>query len=132
MLQQRITRRELSVRSDTRFNTGELIMKIEVVKSAAPRPLANYSEAMVAGPLIFAAGQLASDFKTGVPAEARRHPSFPFYGSDIKLQTDFILKNLSRTFAAAGSSLEHVVKAQVFLTDLNDFAAFDEVWRQHF
>ena len=46
-------------------------MKIEVVKSGAPRPLANYSEAMVAGPWIFAAGQLASDFKTGVPAEAR-------------------------------------------------------------
>ena len=54
-------------------------MKIEVVKSGAPRPLANYSEAMVAGPWIFAAGQLASDFKTGVPEEARKHPNFPFY-----------------------------------------------------
>jgi enamine deaminase RidA (YjgF/YER057c/UK114 family) len=53
-------------------------MKIEVVKSGAPRPLANYSEATVAGPWIFAAGQLASDFKTGVPAEARKHPNFPF------------------------------------------------------
>ena len=132
MLQQRITSRELSVRSDTRFNTGELIMKIEVVKSAAPRPLANYSEAMVAGPLIFAAGQLASDFKTGVPAEARRQPSFPFYGSDVKLQTRFVLENLKKTFAAAGSSLDYVFKAQVFLTDLNDFHAFDEVWKEYF
>ena len=67
-----------------------------------------------------------------MPAEARKHPDFPFYGSDIKLQTDFILKNLARTFAAAGSSLEHVVKAQVFLTDLKHFAAMDEVWKQHF
>ncbi|MGP0093885.1 MAG: RidA family protein [Xanthobacteraceae bacterium] len=108
------------------------MIRPRTIQSVNPRPLANYSEATVAGNLIFAAGQLASDFKTGVPAEARKHPNFPFYGSDIKLQTDFILKNLARTFAAAGSSLERVVKAQVFLTDLNDFAGFDEVWRQYF
>ena len=108
------------------------MITIETITSDIPRPLANYSEAMRAGPLVFAAGQLASDFKTGVPAEARKHPNFPFYGSDIKLQSHFILKNLARTFAAAGSSLDHVVKAQVFLTDLNNFAAFDEVWREHF
>jgi reactive intermediate/imine deaminase len=108
------------------------MIRPRTIQSENPRPLANYSEATVAGNLIFAAGQLASDFKTGVPAEARKHPNFPFYGSDIKLQTDFILKNLARTFAAAGSSLEQVVKAQVFLTDLNDFAGFDEVWRQYF
>jgi reactive intermediate/imine deaminase len=107
-------------------------MKIDVVRSDAPRPLANYSEAMVAGPWIFAAGQLASDFKTGVPPEARKHPNFPFYGSDIKLQTRFVLENLKRTFEAAGSSLDHVFKAQVFLTDLDDFCAFDEVWKEYF
>ena len=107
-------------------------MKIDVVKSGAPRPLANYSEAMVAGPFIFAAGQLASDFKSGVPPEARKHPNFPFYGSDIKLQTRYILENLKRTFEAAGSSLEHAFKAQVFLTDLDDFCAFDEVWKEYF
>ena len=44
---------------------------------------------------------------------------FPFYGSDIKLQTRFILENLKGTFEAAGSSLDNVFKAQVFLTDLN-------------
>src|ERR1700732_3681681 len=98
-------------------------MKIEVVKSAAPRPLANYSEAMVAGPLIFAAAQLASDFKTGVPAEARRQPSFPFYGSDVKLQTRFVLENLKKTFAAAGSSLDHVFKGPGFLPNSQHFPA---------
>ncbi|HET7849015.1 MAG TPA: RidA family protein [Pseudolabrys sp.] len=107
-------------------------MGIKVIKSDVPQPLANYAEASQANDLIFAAGQLASDFKTGVPPEARKHPNFPFYGSDIKLQADYVLKNLARTFKAAGTSLDNVIKAQVFLMDLNDFAAFDEVWREHF
>jgi reactive intermediate/imine deaminase len=107
-------------------------MSIKVIKSDIPQPLANYSEASQANGLIFAAGQLASDFKTGVPAEARKHPNFPFYGSDIKLQTDYVLKNMAKTFKAAGTSLDNVIKAQVFLTDLNDFNGFDEVWKQHF
>jgi reactive intermediate/imine deaminase len=106
--------------------------KHAVVTSDNPKPLANYSEAIRVGDLVFAAGQLASDFKTGVPAEARKRANFPFYGSDIQLQTDYVLKNLKRTFEAAGSSLEHVVKAQVFLTDLDDFAGFDQVWKSYF
>ena len=107
-------------------------MTIKVVKSGAPRPLANYNEAFVVGDLVFAAGQLASDFKTGIPPEARKQEGFPFYGSDIELQTTYVLENLKRTFEAAGSSLDHVVKAQVFLTDLNDFAGFDQVWKRYF
>src|SRR5579862_7946538 len=102
------------------------------VQSDNPRPLANYSEATIAGDLVFAAGQLASDFKTGVPSEARKHPSFPFYGSDIKLQTDYILKNMAKTFKSAGTSLDHVIKAQVFLTNLDNFNGFDEVWKEYF
>ena len=107
-------------------------MSIQVIKSDVPQPLANYSEASLANGLVFAAGQLASDFKTGVPQEARKHPNFPFHGSDIKLQTDFVLKNMAKTFKAAGTSFDNVIKAQVFLMDLNDFNGFDEVWKQHF
>ena len=81
---------------------------------------------------MFAAGQLASDFKTGVPPEARVDSAFPYYGSDIKRQTHYILKNLKKTFEAAGSSLDNVLKAQVFMMDLNDFNAFDEVWKEYF
>jgi len=102
------------------------------IQSDAPRPLANYSEAIVVSDLVFAAGQLASDFKTGVPREARGDPAFPFYGSDIKRQTRYVLENLARTFKSAGTSLDRVVKAQVFHTDLNNFFAFDEVWREFF
>ena len=107
-------------------------MKIETVRSDAPRPLAHYNEAVRCGPWVFAAGQIASDYKTGVPAEARRKPGFPYYGSDIKLQTRYILNNLKKTFAAAGSAFENVVKAQVFLTDLQNFNGFDEIWRDFF
>ena len=107
-------------------------MAVKVIKSGAPRPLANYSEAFVAGDLVFAAGQLASDFKTGVPPDARKKDNFPYYGSDIELQTEYVLRNLKNTFTAAGSSLEHVVKAQVFLTDLNHFHGFDKVWKRYF
>jgi hypothetical protein len=48
-------------------------VNIEIVKSDAPRPLAHHSEVVVAGPWVFAAGQIASDCKTGVPEQARRH-----------------------------------------------------------
>ena len=102
------------------------------MKSGGPKPLANYTEAFTVGNLIFAAGQLASDFQTGVPGAAKIDPAFPYYGSDIKRQTRYILENLKRTFEAAGSSLDEVLKAQVFMTDLDDFNGFDEVWKEYF
>jgi enamine deaminase RidA (YjgF/YER057c/UK114 family) len=107
-------------------------MKPKIIKSEAPRPLAHYNEGAQVGPWVFPAGQIASDYKTGVAPAARRNPGFPYYGSDIKLQTRYVLENLRKTFAAAGSSFEHVVKAQVFLTDLKNFNGFDEVWREYF
>jgi len=97
-----------------------------------PKPLAHYTPAMRVGDLVFTAGQLASDFKTGVPSEARRDPAFPYYGSDVKKQTRYILENYSRMFKAAGTSLDNVVKAQVFMIDLRDFNEFDEVWKEFF
>jgi len=103
-----------------------------VARSSAPQPLANYSEAMVAGDLVFAAGQLASDFKTGVPPEVRVDPAFPYYGSSIKRQTRYILDNLATTLKTAGTTLDHVIKAQVFHTDLANFNGFDEVWKEYF
>src|SRR4029079_16898245 len=107
-------------------------LKHEVVTSSIPRPLANYNEAFVVGDLVFTAGQLASDFKTGIPPEARKKDGFPFYGSDIELQTADILENLKKTSENARSSLEQVGKAQVFLTDLDDFHGFDTVWKRYF
>jgi enamine deaminase RidA (YjgF/YER057c/UK114 family) len=76
----------------------------QVIKSNAPRPLAHYNEGFKIGDFVYAAGQIASDYKIGVPADAMRSPNFPFYNSDIKLQTRYILENLKKTFEAAGSS----------------------------
>jgi enamine deaminase RidA (YjgF/YER057c/UK114 family) len=104
----------------------------QVFRSAAPRAPVNYSEAIQAGDFVFAAGLMASDYKTGVPAEAKVDPAFPYYGSDIKKQTRYILQNFATVFEAAGTSLKHVVKAHVYLKDLYKFNAFDEVWREFF
>src|SRR5262245_40668127 len=106
--------------------------RVNIAVSDIPQPLAHYTPAVRAGHLVLAAGQLASDFKHGIADEARVDPAFPFYGSAIKKQTRYILENLARTFRAAGTSLQHVAKAQVFLTDLAHFDAFDEVWKEFF
>jgi enamine deaminase RidA (YjgF/YER057c/UK114 family) len=97
-----------------------------------PVPLAHYTPATRVGEFVFAAGQIASDYATGVPRAVRVDPAFPYYGSDIKRQTRYVLENLAKTLNAAGTSLDHVVKAQVFHTDLANFAGFDEVWKEFF
>lgn len=105
----------------------------EVINTGdAPHPKANYSQAVRAGDLVFLAGQLASDFRTGVPPEAKVDPNFRFYGSDIERQTSYILDNCDAVLKAAGSSLDRTVKAQVFLTDLDDFHGLDKVWKRRF
>ena len=108
-------------------------MKREVITTpGAPTPMAHYCQGVVAGDTVYAAGQIASDYKTGVAPEARQDPAFPYYGSDIQKQARYILQNLREVFAAAGCSLQEVVKSQVFMTDLHDFYAFDQVWKEFF
>lgn len=108
-------------------------IKPEVINTdSAPGPKANYSQAVVAGDLVFLAGQLASDFQTGVAPEARVDPNFRFYGSEIESQTEYIIQQMQAVLEASGSSLENVVKAQTFLTDLDDFYGYDKVWKRHF
>ena len=108
-------------------------MKREVIQgSGTPAPMAHYCEGVLAGETLYAAGQIASDYKTGVPPEARQDPAFPYYGSDIQKQARYILGNLRKVLAAGGCDLKDVVKSQVFLLDLADFYYFDQVWREVF
>jgi enamine deaminase RidA (YjgF/YER057c/UK114 family) len=102
--------------------------------SDAPQAPVNYSEVIAAGDFVFAAGLMASDYKTGVPKEASVDPANSLHGNQhsVAKQTRYILKNFIKVFAAAGTSLDHVVKAQVFMKNLSDFEQYDEVWREFF
>jgi len=98
-----------------------------------PQPLAGagYSPAVRVGDYVFVAGQMATDFRTGIPAEAQVNGIF-WEGSSIRRQTEFILKNLKLTLEAAGSSMAHVLKAQIWLADINDLPRMEDAWRVAF
>ena len=95
--------------------------KTVVRTEAAPAPFqgAPYNQAIVAGDLVFVAGQLG--LKPGDTAVE----------GDIATQTEQALRNLAAILAAAGSSLDNLVKTSVFLQDLGDFAAMNEVYARH-
>jgi 2-iminobutanoate/2-iminopropanoate deaminase len=97
-------------------------MKKEVVVSdKIPKPIAPYSPGIKAGNFVFTSGQVAFDPMTG-----------EIVGSTTAEQTEQTLKNLSDVLEAAGSSLEHVVKTTVFLSDLNDFKEMNAVYGKFF
>ena len=103
-----------------------------IATSGSPTPQAHYAQGLLVGETLYVAGQLASHPATGVAAEARQDPAFPYYGSNIQKQTRYILQNLRNVLKAAGLSLDDVVKSQVFLTDLSDFYYFDQIWKEFF
>jgi 2-iminobutanoate/2-iminopropanoate deaminase len=97
-------------------------MKKEVVVSdKIPKPIAPYSPGIKAGNFVFTSGQVAFDPMTG-----------EIVGSTTAEQTEQTLKNLSDVLEAAGSSLEHVIKTTVFLSDLNDFKEMNAVYGKFF
>ena len=87
----------------------------------APAAIGPYSQAIVADGWVFCSGQIPLDPDT-----------MELVGGTIDEQTDRALSNLSEVLQAAGSSLQHVVKTTVFLADMNDFAAMNKVYEQHF
>ena len=115
------------------YDKSSLAMKREVLTApGVPTPMAHYCHGVMAGDTVYAAGQIASDYRSGVPPEARQDPAFPYYGSDIQKQARYVLNNLRSVFKVAGCDLKDVVKSQVFLTDLKDFYYFDQVWKEFF
>ncbi|MEX2047220.1 MAG: RidA family protein [Chloroflexota bacterium] len=92
-----------------------------VSSDKAPKAIGPYSQAIVAGDLIFTAGQIALDPATG-----------ELVGGQIELQTARVLDNLAAVLEAAGSGLDRVVKCTVFLADFAEFAAMNEVYAQRF
>ena len=89
---------------------------------AAPAPFqgAPYSQAIKAGGLLFVSGQVALQPGASEPVS-----------DTIGEQTDQVFANLRAILEAAGSSLDRIVKTTVYLTDLGDFAAMNEVYKQY-
>ncbi len=88
---------------------------------SAPRAIGPYSQAIVAGNLVFTSGQIPLDPKTQQLIEG-----------DIRAQTERVMENLAAVLQAAGVSFAEVVKASIFVTDLADFAAVNEVYGKRF
>jgi 2-iminobutanoate/2-iminopropanoate deaminase len=87
----------------------------------APGAIGPYSQAVKTGNLVFCSGQIPID-----PATSE------FVSDDVAEQTEQVLKNLSAVLEAAGTSLNKVVKTTVFLADMNDFAAMNEIYARFF
>lgn len=92
-----------------------------VATEAAPQAIGPYSQAICIGDFVFTSGQIPIDPQTGV-----------FVAGGIAEQTEQVLRNLAEVLRAAGTSLEAVVKTTVFLADMNDFAAMNEVYGRYF
>ncbi len=96
-------------------------MREIVATEHGPKAIGPYSQAVKANGFVFTAGQVALDPATGT-----------MVGTEIKEQTERVMENLKGIVEASGSSLHKVVKTTVFLKDMNDFAAMNEVYARYF
>jgi 2-iminobutanoate/2-iminopropanoate deaminase len=97
-------------------------MKKQAIRTdRAPKAIGPYEQAIVANGFVFTAGQIPLDPKTGNIVEG-----------GIAAQTRQVLENLSAVLEAAGASMDSVVKATVFLKNMGDFAAMNEVYTEYF
>jgi 2-iminobutanoate/2-iminopropanoate deaminase len=92
-----------------------------IISDRAPRAIGPYSQAVRAGDLVFASGQIPIDPTTG-----------EFVAGGIAEQTEQVLRNLRAVFEAAGLTMNHIVKTTVFLADMDDFTAMNEVYGRFF
>jgi 2-iminobutanoate/2-iminopropanoate deaminase len=93
----------------------------QISTTAAPAAIGPYSQAIASGDFVFASGQVALDPATGQLLQG-----------DVREQTRLALRNVQAVLEAAGSSLDGVVKTTVFLTQMADFAAMNEVYAEAF
>jgi 2-iminobutanoate/2-iminopropanoate deaminase len=96
-------------------------MKDVVLTEKGPKPIGPYSQAIKSAGFLFASGQVALDPRTN-----------EFLSGDIRQQTDRVLENIKAILEAGGVNCHHVVKTTVFLKDMNDFAAMNEVYGKYF
>src|SRR2546423_15710434 len=92
-----------------------------VATNRAPRAIGPYSQAVRAGNMLFASGQIPIDPATG-----------EFVAGGVAEQTEQVLRNLTAVFEAAGVGMNQVVKTTVFLADMDDFSAMNEGYSRVF
>ena len=102
------------------YGQGKTERRIVKLPGSGPSG-APISPAIVVGDLVFTSGQIGLDPKTGQMVEG-----------GLEQQAEQVLKNLATVLEAAGSDMGHVVKATVFLADMNDYAAMNQIYRNHF
>ena len=96
-------------------------MRQAVSTRSAPQAIGPYSQGVRAGSLLFVSGQVPIDPATGNIIEG-----------DITAQTQRVFQNIGEILKAGGASFDHVVRATVFLTDMNDFAAMNAIYATFF
>jgi 2-iminobutanoate/2-iminopropanoate deaminase len=87
----------------------------------APQAIGPYSQAVAAGPFLYISGQIPIDPQTGA-----------IKGSTIEIQTEQVLDNIESILHAAGFTFEHVVKTEVYLKDMQDFAVVNNLYAKRF
>ena len=95
--------------------------KKHILTADAPKPIGPYSQAVISGGLLFASGQIPIDPASGEMVEG-----------DIGAQTERVIKNLLAVLKEAKMGPENIVKTTVFLADMGDFAAMNEVYAKYF
>jgi 2-iminobutanoate/2-iminopropanoate deaminase len=96
-------------------------MKEVIATDLGPKAIGPYSQAVRANGFVFVSGQIALDPSTQ-----------KLVSGEIMVQTERVLENLKAILSAAGSSLEKVVRTTVFLSDMNEFTAMNEVYARYF
>ena len=96
-------------------------MKQALSSPGAPKAIGPYSSALLADPFLFISGQVPFDPTTGAMVDG-----------DIKAQTQRVLENIGALLESGGLSYANVVRTTVFLADMNDFAAMNDVYRTFF
>lgn len=96
-------------------------MKKIIKTTLAPAPIGPYNQAVMEGGLLFTSGQIAISPITG-----------ELINSDIKSETQLVMENLKAVLKKAGMTFENVLKATIFITDMNNFSVINEVYATYF
>lgn len=96
-------------------------MKKIIQTHLAPAPIGPYNQAVLAGNMLYTSGQIAIDPATGI-----------LVTNDILAETRLVMENLKAVLAAADMTFENVLKATIFISDMNNFSKINEVYAQYF